>query len=162
MVVITVGCSTSYYHYEGSDGLAQGIGRPIFSVWTAFTVVYTSSSCSPETNDHFGSSQDLFELSAALHARGMYLMVDVVGWLCAPVILPSVDLHKSSGSRRLSITSALNLEKPSYPQASMVHSTPLRTIIRSACHSIGMIRCKSKTVRIGLPAIYPQSQSQLS
>jgi len=31
-----------------------------------------------ETNDHFGSSQDLIELSDALHARGMYLMVDVV------------------------------------------------------------------------------------
>lgn len=31
-----------------------------------------------ETNDHFGSAQDLKDLSAALHARGMYLMVDVV------------------------------------------------------------------------------------
>ncbi len=31
-----------------------------------------------EINDHFGTSQDLIDLSAALHARGMYLMVDVV------------------------------------------------------------------------------------
>ncbi|CAI6342468.1 unnamed protein product [Periconia digitata] len=35
-------------------------------------------------NDHFGSAQDLKALSRALHARGMYLMVDVVtnhnGW----------------------------------------------------------------------------------
>ncbi|KAK8097148.1 hypothetical protein PG999_013092 [Apiospora kogelbergensis] len=29
-------------------------------------------------NDHFGSEQDLKDLSAALHSRGMYLMVDVV------------------------------------------------------------------------------------
>ncbi|KAF4547884.1 Alpha-amylase A type-1/2-like protein [Elsinoe fawcettii] len=31
-----------------------------------------------QTNPKFGSSQDLKDLSAALHARGMYLMVDVV------------------------------------------------------------------------------------
>ncbi|KAG8625602.1 hypothetical protein KVT40_006003 [Elsinoe batatas] len=31
-----------------------------------------------QTNSKFGSSQDLKDLSAALHARGMYLMVDVV------------------------------------------------------------------------------------
>ncbi|KAK1926274.1 putative alpha-amylase A precursor [Papiliotrema laurentii] len=31
-----------------------------------------------KTNDHFGSAQDLKDLSAELHARGMYLMVDVV------------------------------------------------------------------------------------
>ncbi|KAH7413339.1 alpha-amylase [Cadophora sp. MPI-SDFR-AT-0126] len=29
-------------------------------------------------NDHFGTEQDLLDLSAALHGRGMYLMVDVV------------------------------------------------------------------------------------
>lgn len=29
-------------------------------------------------NEHFGTSDDLKELSAALHKRGMYLMVDVV------------------------------------------------------------------------------------
>jgi hypothetical protein len=31
-----------------------------------------------KTNDKFGSAQDLKDLSSALHARGMYLMVDVV------------------------------------------------------------------------------------
>ncbi|KAL1413653.1 hypothetical protein Q8F55_001431 [Vanrija albida] len=31
-----------------------------------------------QLNPHFGSPQDLKDLSAALHARGMYLMVDVV------------------------------------------------------------------------------------
>ena len=31
-----------------------------------------------ETNNHFGTIQDLQDLSAAVHARGMYLMVDVV------------------------------------------------------------------------------------
>ncbi len=29
-------------------------------------------------NSNFGTEQDLIDLSAALHARGMYLMVDVV------------------------------------------------------------------------------------
>lgn len=29
-------------------------------------------------NEHFGTDQDLKDLSSALHARGMYLMVDVV------------------------------------------------------------------------------------
>ena len=29
-------------------------------------------------NDHFGTEQNLLDLSAALHSRGMYLMVDVV------------------------------------------------------------------------------------
>lgn len=38
---------------------------------------FHASSC-PVTNDHFGSTQDLKDLSTALHARGMYLMVDVV------------------------------------------------------------------------------------
>lgn len=31
-----------------------------------------------KTNDKFGTAQDLKDLSSALHARGMYLMVDVV------------------------------------------------------------------------------------
>lgn len=31
-----------------------------------------------EVNQHFGSKDDLKALSAALHARGMYLMVDVI------------------------------------------------------------------------------------
>lgn len=33
----------------------------------------------PELNAHFGTPQDLLDLSMALHSRGMYLMVDVVG-----------------------------------------------------------------------------------
>jgi alpha-amylase len=31
-----------------------------------------------ELNPHFGTKQDLVDLSNALHRRGMYLMVDVV------------------------------------------------------------------------------------
>lgn len=31
-----------------------------------------------EVNQHFGTKDDLKALSAALHARGMYLMVDVI------------------------------------------------------------------------------------
>ena len=30
------------------------------------------------TNSHYGASSDLLKLSEALHARGMYLMVDIV------------------------------------------------------------------------------------
>lgn len=35
----------------------------------------------PELNAHFGTPQDLLDLSTALHSRGMYLMVDVVSLL---------------------------------------------------------------------------------
>lgn len=31
-----------------------------------------------ELNDHFGTAQDLKDLSSALHSRNMYLMVDVI------------------------------------------------------------------------------------
>lgn len=34
-----------------------------------------------ELNAHFGTPRDLLDLSNALHARGMYLMVDVVSLL---------------------------------------------------------------------------------
>lgn len=34
-----------------------------------------------ELNHHFGTPQDLLDLSQALHNRGMYLMVDVVSRL---------------------------------------------------------------------------------
>ena len=36
------------------------------------------ASVADEQNDHFGSGDDLKALSSALHARGMYLMVDIV------------------------------------------------------------------------------------
>ena len=87
MAVITVGRSTYSFKYNGTDEPDQVTGRPISSVWTAQKVMYTSSRCCSELNEHFGSPQDLFELSAALHARGMYLMVDVVSWLFATVML---------------------------------------------------------------------------
>lgn len=40
-----------------------------------------------KTNDKFGTSDDLKALSAALHSRGMYLMVDVVRILLPNPIL---------------------------------------------------------------------------
>jgi len=41
------------------------------------------------TNENFGTAQDLLDLSAALHARGMWLMLDVVGNHMAPLSDPS-------------------------------------------------------------------------
>jgi hypothetical protein len=38
----------------------------------------TLSYFSYAVNSHYGSSSDLLALSEALHARGMYLMVDIV------------------------------------------------------------------------------------
>lgn len=49
------------------------------------------------TNDHFGTVQDLKDLSAALHARGMYLMVDVVSRSSQPRI--DIDSCASTGCK---------------------------------------------------------------
>ncbi|TDZ22924.1 Alpha-amylase [Colletotrichum orbiculare MAFF 240422] len=50
------------------DGFIEGAGEGYHGFWTQD--LYS-------LNDHFGTEADLKELSDALHARGMYLMVDV-------------------------------------------------------------------------------------
>jgi alpha-amylase len=40
--------------------------------------VQSTPGADAELNAHFGTGQDLIDLANALHARGMYLMVDVV------------------------------------------------------------------------------------
>ena len=44
----------------------------------------------------------------------------------------------------------LYLEKLSYPQAFTAPLIPLRTITRSVCQTIGMTRCRLRTVSVGL------------
>jgi len=56
-----------------------------------------------ETNPHFGTSADLKALSAALHARGMFLMVDVAvnGLAATDTNISDEALAKKSGGKLL-------------------------------------------------------------
>lgn len=49
------------------------------SCTTLITVALACRVSADTVNPYFGSAQDLAQLSAELHARGMWLMVDVVG-----------------------------------------------------------------------------------
>ncbi|WVQ81037.1 hypothetical protein IAT38_003144 [Cryptococcus sp. DSM 104549] len=83
-----VHCGGNWKGIEGRLDYIQGMGFD--TVWISPIVAnipgtfahesyhgYWSSNIY-ELNPHFGTPEDLIDLSAALHARGMYLMVDVV------------------------------------------------------------------------------------
>lgn len=101
-----------------------------------------------ELNTHFGTMRDLLDLSAALHERGMYLMVDVVG-----LDRGSLDLLVHTLTKRSPIMSVPSLKRASSPDHTMDRSRVPRTFTPDAILQTGRTSWKSKDVSRARPLI---------